>query len=108
MAQRQEETVGEIKHVVKGQEHQRAPCQTKASLARYYAGKRPAFEYWLYYGTLYGTRGEQVFLSVSHPQGCWAPVIDEAYEARCDSRVSHKPKMMSTAMPDIIRHKCIK
>jgi hypothetical protein len=44
MPQRQEETVGEIKHVVKGQEHQHAPCQTKASLARYYADQRPAFE----------------------------------------------------------------
>jgi hypothetical protein len=40
-------TVREIKHVVNFQEHQHAPCQTKASLARYYAGHRPAFEYWL-------------------------------------------------------------
>lgn len=38
----------------------------------------PAFEYWLYYGT----RGEQ-YLSVSHPQGRWDPVID----ARRDGRV---------------------
>lgn len=56
MAQRQEETVGEIKHVVKGQEHQHAPCQTKASLARYYAGQRPAFEN---IGFYYETQGEQ-------------------------------------------------